>query len=96
MRLIKSTIFFTIILVSLVAGHYELTAKSPAWLGQALPGWQRTQMVEMITPWVARTGFSPLDRMLHEGEEALLFYHLLPEKSSPRSVLSIFEVTHQS
>jgi hypothetical protein len=55
-------------------GLYELTAKSPRLMGQPLPGWHETQQVEKMTPWNPTTGFPPLDRILHEGEEALRFY----------------------
>ena len=58
-------------------GLYELTAKSPAWLGQPLPGWQVTRQVEQTTGWNQPTGFRPVDKLLHEGEEAVQFYGLL-------------------
>ena len=53
---------------------YEVTAKSPQLIGQALPGWLETQQVEGATHWKPFTGIQPLDRLLHEGEEALRFY----------------------
>lgn len=55
-------------------GLYEFTAKSPQLFGQALPGWQETQQVENLTPWQPPTGIFALDKLLHEGEEALRFY----------------------
>jgi len=55
-------------------GLYEFTAKSPQLLGHALPGWQETQQVENHTQWKPPTGILPLDKLLHEGEEALRFY----------------------
>ncbi len=58
-------------------GLYEFTAKSPQLLGNALPGWQETQQVENLTPWEPPTGILPLDKLLHEGEEALRFYGFL-------------------
>ena len=58
-------------------GVYEVTAKSPALLGNPLPGWATTCRVEKSTPWKSATGISPLDRILHETQEACLFYSLL-------------------
>lgn len=58
-------------------GLYELTAKSPTWLGQPLPGWQVTRQVELSTGWNQPTGLLPLDKFLHESEEAARFYGFL-------------------
>ena len=55
---------------------YEITAKSPWLFHETLPGWQKTQRVERSTPWNPPTGIFPLDKVLHEGEEALRFYGL--------------------
>lgn len=69
-----------IYLLALAAGAvglYELTAKSPTWLGQPLPGWQETRQVERQTRWNPPTGIRPVDRLLHEGEEAARFFGLL-------------------
>ena len=55
-------------------GLYEFTAKSPQLFGQALPGWQETQQVEGLTPWEPPTGILALDKLLHEGAEALRLY----------------------
>ena len=58
-------------------GLYEITAKSPQLLGSALPGWQITCRAEKATPWRPATGFHPLDRVLHETQEAAFFYGAL-------------------
>lgn len=58
-------------------GFYELTAKSPRWLGAPLPGWTLTFRAEAATRWNPPTGCLPLDRFLHEGEEAVRFFGLL-------------------
>ena len=57
-------------------GAYELTAKSPGWLGAALPGRRASQEAERATRWNPATGITPLDRVLHEVEEALRWYGL--------------------
>ena len=61
----------------MVLGFYEATAKSPTWLGQPLPGWQQSERAEYTTGWHPRTGLLPVDKLLHEGEEAIRFYGLL-------------------
>ncbi len=58
-------------------GMYEITAKSPKVLGQALPGWLETCQIEETTVWQQPTGFLPLDKFLHESEEAIRYYGLL-------------------
>ena len=62
-------------------GLYEVTAKSPALLGEPLPGWRATVAAERSTRGNPPTGILPLDKLLHEGEEALRFYRILPDGS---------------
>ncbi len=61
----------------LALGIYEMTAKSPSILGTRLPGWSATDRAEKTTRWNPPTGFMPLDKLLHEGEEAVRFYAVL-------------------
>jgi hypothetical protein len=69
---------FALIFTAVAAlGFYELTAKSPALLGQPLPGWQKTNRIEQLTDWQQPTGFLLVDKLLHEGEEAARFYGML-------------------
>ncbi len=73
-----STIGICLIAITVgLLGLYELMAKSPRLIGEPLPGWTETQQVEMKTPWNPSTGIFPLDKLLHEGEEALRFYGFL-------------------
>ncbi|MCB1183519.1 hypothetical protein KDM41_08795 [bacterium] len=58
-------------------GIYETAAKSPSILGTRLPGWVAADRAERSTRWNPPTGFTPLDRVLHEGEEAVKFYGFL-------------------
>jgi len=58
-------------------GMYEMTAKSPTLLGRPLPGWGSTVRAERTTRWNPPTGILPLDKLLHEGEEALRFYRII-------------------
>ena len=58
-------------------GLYEVTAKSPSLLGSPLPGWGATLQAEFSTPWQPRTGVLPVDKLLHESQEACRFYVIL-------------------
>ena len=75
-RLVGAGIYL-IMMTTAALGLYELTAKSPLWLGTALPGWQETRRVERTTRWDPPTGIYPLDKLLHEGQEAARYYGLL-------------------
>ena len=68
---------YLLLVATAALGVYELTAKSPRWLGQPLPGWLETRQAERATRWDPPTGIKPVDKVLHETEEALRFYALL-------------------
>jgi hypothetical protein len=55
-------------------GIYEISAKSPSFPGGHLPGWEAADRAEHSTRWDPRTGILPLDKILHEGQEAVRFY----------------------
>ncbi|MCP4290351.1 MAG: hypothetical protein GY780_00775 [bacterium] len=74
MRRLPTSIICLMVVLSGLLGLYEITAKSEKMLGNPLPGWQRTRHVENHTPWNPPTGFFPLDKLLHESEEALRYY----------------------
>ena len=61
----------------LALGTYEMTAKSPSIWGQRLPGWWATDRAEHAVRWQQPTGLFALDKLLHEGQEAVVFYTLL-------------------
>ncbi len=61
----------------LALGIYEVTAKSPSILGARLPGWWAADQAEHATRWDPPTGLMPLDKVLHESEEAVRFYAAL-------------------
>jgi len=61
----------------LALGIYEMTAKSPSLWGQPSPGWWATDRAEHTIRWQQPTGLFPLDKLLHEGQEAVVFYTLL-------------------
>ncbi|MBC8425079.1 hypothetical protein H8E07_13230 [bacterium] len=67
---------------------YEVVSKSDAWLGDPLPGWHEAQKVERWTPFVAWTGSLPVDRVLHEGQEAAAYYAYFLRRG-PRSAVPV-------
>ena len=58
-------------------GLYELAAKSANLPGGPWPGWREAARADIFTPWRPRTQLLPLDRLLHEGQEACLYYREL-------------------
>ena len=76
MRRLLATGVYLAAMSVLALAFYELTAKSPQLLGRPLPGWQASHRAEISTRWDSATGIDPLDRLLHEGQEALTFYGL--------------------
>jgi len=72
-----AAILYIIFLVCLGLGFYEVTAKSASWLGVNLPGCEAADFAERTTRWDPPTGIHPVDKLLHEGEEAVRFYRRL-------------------
>ena len=66
--------------------QYEFVAKSGPWTGGQLPGWYETRLVERNTPYVPWTGMPLVDHIIHEGQEAALYYSVLLRRE-PRSVV---------
>lgn len=58
-------------------GLYELAAKAPDDIATGWPGRRAARHAEAITRWRPPTGLRPIDRILHEGEEAARFYAAL-------------------
>ncbi len=69
--------FFLLYTSFLALGFYEMTAKSPHLWGRPLPGWWASDQAEHTISWQQPTGIFPLDKLLHEGQEAVVFYALL-------------------
>lgn len=70
----KAALLYTIYLACLGLGFYEFTAKTPSWLVAELPGRSHAARAERSVRWDRPTGFLPLDKIVHEGREALIFY----------------------
>lgn len=68
---------FIVYLACLWLGFYELTAKTPSWLCGDLPGRSAARLAERSVPWERPTGVFALDKLLHEGREAVVFYRSL-------------------
>lgn len=64
-------------------GCYELAAKSPVGPAAAWPARRAARQAESATRWRPPTGLLPLDKLLHEGEEAARFYAALAGFRSP-------------
>jgi hypothetical protein len=77
MHQLRSVLLFLGYLGCLALTDYELVAKSPRLLGCQLPGGLAAATAEHNTRMMHRIGWRPADRLLHEGEEALLYYRLL-------------------
>lgn len=58
-------------------GLYELAAKAPADIAARWPGRRAARQAEAATRWRPPTGLMPVDKVLHEGEEAARFYATL-------------------
>ena len=66
-----------LVLVALLLGglgNYEMVAKAPVWLGGPAPGWRAARRAERSVHYRPLTGIPPLDRLLHEGDEAAVYY----------------------
>ncbi len=73
-------------------GLYELAAKSAHLPGGPWPGWREAARADVITPWRPRTRLLPLDRLLHEGQEACLYYRALLGGSLSRPDAALLDV----
>lgn len=73
-------------------GLYEIAAKSANLPGGPWPGWREATRADVITPWRPRTQLLPLDRLLHEGQEACLYYRALLGGSLPRPDAAFLDI----
>ncbi|HPF71397.1 MAG TPA: hypothetical protein PLQ13_12050 [Candidatus Krumholzibacteria bacterium] len=79
-------------------GQYELTAHAPVSVARLLPGGEACRRAERLTRWNPRTGLLPVDKLLHEGEEALRFYGVLddlPWSAGRQPVAPVLQVAQQ-
>ena len=81
----KAALLYILFLACLGLGNYEITAKSPTRLAVFLPGRAAAEAAERSVRWSRPTGVFALDKLLHEGREALVFYrHMLPDLDQRR------------
>jgi len=57
--------------------HYEIASHSCDPWGRPWPGGTEAARADLVTPWSRVTGVLPIDRVLHEGREAVVFYRAL-------------------
>lgn len=74
MRTLQFLGLATVVTLATALVHYEITARSDRLLGVALPGWWEAQCADHAVAYRDLTGWRPLDRLLHEGAEAVVFY----------------------
>jgi hypothetical protein len=74
-RLRLSCLSMTFLFLTAMAG-YELAAHSRGLPGGPLPGHLLAEQVDASVPVHAWSGLRPLDRLLHECEEAACYYWL--------------------
>ncbi|MBU0741756.1 hypothetical protein KKG45_01020 [bacterium] len=84
MRSLQKSLFVLAMAATTGLFSYEIVCKSDAWLGGPLPGWFEAQDVERWTPFVRWTGSPPVDRLIHEGQEAAAYYSFFLRRG-PRS-----------
>lgn len=80
MRQFSALLLILLYCLGVALGLYEVTAKAPDICGLKLPGWRAGQRAERLTAWRERTGFLPVDHLLHESEEAVRFYAYLLDR----------------
>ena len=83
LRPLRAGLLYLAYLVIVALGLYETTAKAPELLGLDLPLSRTGVRAEHDTAWQAHTGVLPLDRLLHESEEAVRFYSYLLNDHRP-------------
>lgn len=93
---LRTVLLFLGCLGCLGLADYELVAKSPRLLGRQLPGGFAAAAAEHRTHMVHRTGWTPVDRLLHEGEEALLYYRLLLHPAAVTAARPLLQVAQES
>jgi hypothetical protein len=79
-----AALLYILYLACLGLGFYELTAKTPAWVFGDLPGRSAARLAERSVPWERPTGVLPVDKLLHEGREAVVFYRALGPANAQR------------
>ncbi len=77
MDVIRKTVRIVLWSLFVAIAHYELVAKSNLLLDQPLPGWLEADRAERSVAYRPVTGIVPMDRLLHEGREARVFYERL-------------------
>lgn len=56
---------------------YELVEKSPSTPLGPLPGYEQARRADRLVRFRATTGIGTVDRLLHEGQEAVVYYRAL-------------------
>ncbi len=68
MRTLRRILLLTLWLLIVVMSHYEVTAKTPGWVGKNMPGRLRALQADKRATFHHHTGIMLVDRLLHEGD----------------------------
>jgi hypothetical protein len=74
MRRLRQIVIVLSWLALVALSGYELVQKSPASPLGPLPGYEIARRADRTVRWRSATGIAPLDRLLHESQEACLYY----------------------
>lgn len=77
MRILQKTLTFALWSLVAALGQYELAAKSEPWLATSLPGSLEARLADRGTPYRRWTRLPLVDRVIHEGREAVGYYERL-------------------
>jgi len=72
-RLLSASLYLCFLAVVGLA-QYELTEHSHRLWNWRCPGWESADYAERITVWRPRSGILLMDRLVHEGTEASVYY----------------------
>ena len=73
-------------------GLYELAAKSAHLPGGPFPGYYEAERAEELTGWDPHTGLGLVDHLLHEEQEAGLYYRELLAGLGPGTQASLLDI----
>jgi hypothetical protein len=76
-KLVQIAINYLLFISAIGLFNYEVVAKSQSITGLQLPGWLDARKAEAQVAYRPATEIPPLDTLIHEGREAVVFYSRL-------------------
>lgn len=77
MRGLQNALLFLMTTGSSGLFAYELAAHSGDLFDLHLPGWNEARCAERAVEFTTWTRIPPLDHLVHEGQEAVVYYSIL-------------------